>query len=115
MDQHPPGNPTPSVVPPGPVDQVHALDAVDDELARLAGMTTAEQVEVFSRIHQQLTSALAATGSQTGGGPSGPATQPPSGQQRPGQQQPGQHRPGQPSGTVPGGHRPGQPSGPRGR
>ena len=110
MDQHPAGSPAPSVIPPTPVDQVQALDTIDDALGRLAGMTIAEHVGVFTDIHQQLTSALAVTGNQPG-----PASPPAHGDLRAGQQRHGQQRPGQ-SGPQPGGSpRPGQPFGSRGR
>ena len=89
MDQRPPA---PSVIPPTPADPIRALDAVDDELAGLADLTIAEHVEVFARVHQQLTSALAITGNQ-------PTNQPSNASQRPG---------------ATGASRPGQPFGPRG-
>jgi len=38
-----------------------ALDSIDAELNGLSGLDTADHVQVYARIHQQLTSALAIT------------------------------------------------------
>jgi hypothetical protein len=83
------------------------LDQVDVELARLADLTVADHVEIFTAIHQRLAAALAVAGSQ---GDKQGGDQQHSGQQNAGQQYAGQHRPGQP-GTP----RPGQPSAQWGR
>lgn len=40
---------------------VVALDSIDAQLNGLSGLDTADHVQVYARIHQQLTSALAIT------------------------------------------------------
>ncbi len=65
--------PRPLPGPTGSADPA-ALDEVDTELSRLAGLPVADHAEIFAGIHQRLTTSLAATGQEQG--------QPP----RPGQQ-----------------------------
>ena len=75
MDPRPAGSSgpagAPNVVPANPTQ---ALAGIDEELARLAELTVAEHVPVFTEIHQRLTTALAATGGAApAAGPSRPA------------------------------------------
>lgn len=70
MHPRPGGQPAPSVVPPSPIDPIAGLEAIGAELERLPALSIAQQVEVFSGIHQQLTAALAVTGNQPGPAPS---------------------------------------------
>jgi hypothetical protein len=60
---------------------VSALDAIDSELDRLAGLSTADQVVAFEAIHRQLGEALASTGNTQQPSGSRPQQQPAPGRQ----------------------------------
>lgn len=92
-DASPRAGGSPGIRPATPVNAaddaeatVAALDAVDSELDRLAGLSTAEHVAVFEAIHRQLGAALAVTGNTQQ--PNSLRTE----QQRPGGRQPHEQR-----------------------